>query len=89
MRCIISFNLGELRSLEKGFGAEKLPGKSGVVEFNVGIVNWGVVPCRGSPIVVTNVVAPRRHVGTQPNGGDAGLSLCSSLWVPSAGVLMI
>lgn len=36
--------------------------QSGVVEFNVGIVNWGVVPCRGSPIVVTNEVAPRRHV---------------------------
>lgn len=33
-----------------------------VVEFNVGIVNWGVVPCRGSLIVVTNVVAARRHV---------------------------
>lgn len=62
VRCIISFNLWELQSLEKGFGAEKLLSKSGVVEFIVGIVNWGVVPCRGSPIVVTYVVVPRRHV---------------------------
>lgn len=49
-------------SLEKGFRAEKLLSTSGVVEFNVGIVNWGVVLCRGSPIVVINVVLPRRHV---------------------------